>query len=199
MFNHFRDNVNPAPLFTIRLYQTLVLLQDPLRKSLDTFDLSEVYNELIRLNANKFTDILLESEHWQLRSWDTEQPLSTAESRAAEKVRRAKRDKIALLCLKALKSKYDVQVNVEEWLFGFESDLVVRINPGADDQKIINIEFDGASHDNKTKQLFCERRDRYFFEQQGIIVIRLKESITNLHMMNDAQIIDLFLNIVGEI
>jgi hypothetical protein len=66
-----------------------------------------------------------------------------------------------------------VSVSSNEMLFGFESDLVIRISPNGGLPIIINVEVDGPHHKYNLKtQRFGALRDQHLQEEHGVRVVR---------------------------
>ena len=60
-----------------------------------------------------------------------------------------------------------------EMLHGFDTDLVVVLRRGTEEEIVLNIEIDGPHHQQVTQKRFDQLRDAYFTRNHGIKVIRL--------------------------
>ena len=60
-----------------------------------------------------------------------------------------------------------------EMLHGFDTDLVVVLRRGTEEEIVLNIEIDGPHHQQVTQKRFDQLRDAYFTRDHGIKVIRL--------------------------
>jgi hypothetical protein len=75
----------------------------------------------------------------------------------------------------------NVVVSGNEYIDGFEADLMIRVYPAGISEDasfvlhVINVEVDGPSHAFPTKRRFCALRDRHLQRAHGIVVLRLDQ------------------------
>jgi hypothetical protein len=91
--------------------------------------------------------------------------------------------KYFLAASEALRDISGVTVSSNEYIEGFEADIVIRKQPSSssveeshikkEKSTIVNVELDGPVHKhNLTKKRFCEARDRYLVDSMGVRVVR---------------------------
>jgi hypothetical protein len=105
----------------------------------------------------------------------------------------------------------NVSVSHNEILYGFESDLVIRIysakassaeapsvkaHSGGEPQVVINVELDGPHHKAKNKRQFCMLRDLHLRER-GVSVLRLDLTSKRQQGKLQAEIIEDFITLVA--
>eukprot|EP01041_Mallomonas_annulata_P007242 gene7242-14775_t len=76
--------------------------------------------------------------------------------------------RVADLVSQILSSQSQCTVSVNEFLFGFEADVVMRLENG----KIVNLEVDGPTHDYPSRKRFCSLRDD-LLREKNVRVVRL--------------------------
>jgi hypothetical protein len=77
------------------------------------------------------------------------------------------------LAEEALAGRADISLSGNEFLNGFESDLVIRVASDGGLSTIINVELDGPHHKyDLSKRRFCALRDQLLQEQHGVRVVR---------------------------
>jgi very-short-patch-repair endonuclease len=75
----------------------------------------------------------------------------------------------------------NVVVSGNEYIDGFEADIMIRVYPAGESGDasfalhVINVEVDGPSHAFPTKRRFCALRDRHLQRAHGIVVLRLDQ------------------------
>eukprot|EP01041_Mallomonas_annulata_P005699 gene5699-11491_t len=89
--------------------------------------------------------------------------VSSSKSSSSEVERR-----VADLVSQILSSQLQCTVSVNEFLFGFEADVVMRLDSG----KTLNLEVDGPIHEYPSKKRFCSLRDD-LLREKNVLVIRL--------------------------
>jgi hypothetical protein len=108
------------------------------------------------------------------------------------------------------RSAYDanhpnVSVSHNEILYGFESDLVIRIYSAkassaeahsGELQAVINVELDGPHHKAKNKRQFCMLRDLHL-QGHGVSVLRLDLTSKTQQDKLQAEIIEDFITLVA--
>jgi hypothetical protein len=73
----------------------------------------------------------------------------------------------------AFVGRSDVSLSRNEYLNGFESDLVIRVASDEGLSTIINVEVDGPHHKYLlSKKRFCALRDQLLLQQHGVRVVR---------------------------
>ena len=93
--------------------------------------------------------------------------------------------KYFLAASEALRDISGVTVSSNEYIEGFEADIVIRKQSSSSSSSIeeshikkekstiVNVELDGPVHKhNLTKKRFCEARDRYLVDSMGVRVVR---------------------------
>merc|ERR1711934_1218452 len=92
--------------------------------------------------------------------------------------------KYFLAASEALRDISGVTVSSNEYIEGFEADIVIRKQSSSsssieeshikkEKSTIVNVELDGPVHKhNLTKKRFCEARDRYLVDSMGVRVVR---------------------------
>ena len=90
----------------------------------------------------------------------------------------------------ALASDSSVTVTSNEFLFGFEADIVLR-----KEGSIVNVELDGtARHFGATSKTFCRLRDEYLKKEHGVHVERW--SWMQCRSLNNDETRDKFMSLV---
>eukprot|EP01041_Mallomonas_annulata_P035504 gene35504-58471_t len=89
--------------------------------------------------------------------------VSNSKSSSSEVERR-----VADLASQILSSQFQCTVSVNEFLFGFEADVVMRLDNGT----ILNLEVDGPKHGHPSKKRFCALRDD-LLQEKNVRVVRL--------------------------
>jgi hypothetical protein len=81
--------------------------------------------------------------------------------------------KYSKLAAAAFAGRADVSLSCNEFLNGFESDLVIRVASDGGLSSIINVEVDGPHHKYVlSKKRFCALRDQLLQQQHGVRVVR---------------------------
>jgi hypothetical protein len=141
----------------VMLYQLLALMDSrnlPLTKSLQA---ASIYDDFLRLKERMYDRLTLLSKS------STPKQQSRTEAYYYERVKAA------------YKNHKNVALSHNDFLFGFEADIVIRHYDDSTNTltKIINIELDGPAHRYIfRKQRFCALRDEYLTRVHGVQVTR---------------------------
>jgi hypothetical protein len=82
-------------------------------------------------------------------------------------------EKYSKLAAAAFAGRVGVSVSSNEFLNGFESDLVIRVTSDGGLSTVINVELDGPHHKYILRTMrFCALRDQLLRQQHGVRVVR---------------------------
>jgi hypothetical protein len=147
-----------TPDDTLMLYQSLALMDNadmPLTKSLVA---ASLYDDYVRLKKLLYDSFLRVSKS------SNPKPPNRAEDYYFSRAK----------C--AFNAHETVVLSCNEFLFGFEADIVIRIYDDSSKKsvsKIINIEIDGPTHRYTfRKQCFCALRDEHLKRVHGVEITR---------------------------
>jgi hypothetical protein len=109
---------------------------------------------------------LLQTQELLLRRMQESQPKASNFMSNAEK-------KYSKLASAAFAGRADISLSGNEFLNGFESDLVIRVASDRGLPIIINVELDGPHHKYVlSKKRFCALRDQLLQQQHGVRIVR---------------------------
>ena len=160
--------VNEASSFDdlIVSYQTVAILLNPSCKfALSMRELS-LFDYITEQSKRLYT-LLYKHPHKAFKD--------TSENRTTSRVE----DMFAKRLQEKLGNIPNIQISNNEYLKGFEADIVIRKRSVVDTEvvTVLNIELDGPSHKyDLTKKHFCVLRDEHLNRQHGIIIKRFETS-----------------------
>jgi hypothetical protein len=141
----------------VMLYQSLALMDSPNLPLTQSLQAASLYDDFMRLKERVYDRVTLLSKS------STPKQQSRTEAYYYERVKAA------------YKNHKNVALSHNEFLFGFEADIVIRHYDDSTNTltKIINIELDGPAHRYIfRKQRFCALRDEYLTRVHGVQISR---------------------------
>jgi very-short-patch-repair endonuclease len=153
----------------------LVLFFDNCLSKVDFINFSE-FDKLVVIQSLSIFLENLEKSHFIFEKWSTFRDnlltsVATVQKNNVSQFQ-SSAEKDYFNAVKELLDCSLVKISNNQFLFGFESDIVIK---NTSSSTIVNIEIDGPSHHKiaSKKALFSKRRDKFLFRARGVKVHRL--------------------------